>query len=114
MPTYEYICQKCGKTFEMFQSMKDAPLKICACGKKGRIKRLVGRGAGIIFKGSGFYETDYRRSPARSGSGKSSGGTAGKSDSPAAPSGAAPAATSASPAANPGSSVNSVSLKRKG
>ncbi len=114
MPTYEYICQKCGKTFEMFQSMKDAPLKTCTCGKKGRIKRLVGRGAGIIFKGSGFYETDYRRSPARSGSGKSSGGTAGKSDSPAAPSGAAPAATSASPAANPGSSVNSVSLKRKG
>jgi putative FmdB family regulatory protein len=94
MPTYEYICQKCGKTFEMFQSMKDAPLKTCTCGKKGRIKRLVGRGAGIIFKGSGFYETDYKRSPARSGSGKSS-------DSPAAPSGAAPAATSASSAGHP-------------
>lgn len=94
MPTYEYICQKCGKTFEMFQSMKDAPLKTCTCGKKGRIKRLVGRGAGIIFKGSGFYETDYKRGPARSGSGKSS-------DSPAAPSGAAPAATSASSAGHP-------------
>jgi putative FmdB family regulatory protein len=107
MPTYEYICQKCGKTFEMFQSMKDAPLKTCTCGKKGRIKRLVGRGAGIIFKGSGFYETDYKRGPARSGSGKSS-------DSPAAPSGAATAVTSASPAATPGSSVNSASLKRKG
>jgi putative FmdB family regulatory protein len=101
MPTYEYICQKCGKTFEMFQSMKDAPLKTCTCGKKGRIKRLVGRGAGIIFKGSGFYETDYKRGPARSGSGKSSGSTAGKSDSPAAPSGAAPAATSASSAGHP-------------
>jgi putative FmdB family regulatory protein len=106
MPTYEYICQKCGKTFEMFQSMKDAPLKTCTCGKNGRIKRLVGRGAGIIFKGSGFYENDYKRHPARSGGGKSGGDTAGKSDSPAA--------TSASPAATPGSSVNSVSLKRKG
>jgi putative FmdB family regulatory protein len=114
MPTYEYICQKCGKTFEVFQSMKDAPLKTCTCGKNGRIKRLVGRGAGIIFKGSGFYENDYKRHPARSGGDKSSGDTAGKSDSPAAPSGAATAVTSASPAATPGSSVNSASLKRKG
>jgi putative FmdB family regulatory protein len=65
MPTYEYSCQKCGKTFEMFQSMKDAPIKTCTCGRKGRVKRLVGRGAGIIFKGSGFYETDYRRSPTK-------------------------------------------------
>jgi putative FmdB family regulatory protein len=100
MPTYEYICQKCGKTFEVFQSMKDAPLKTCTFCKNGRVKRLVGRGAGIIFKGSGFYETDYRRSPAKSGGGKS-GGAAVKSDSPAAPSGATPAATSASPAATP-------------
>ena len=105
MPTYEYICLKCGKTFEVFQSMKDAPLKTCTFCKNGRVKRLVGRGAGIIFKGSGFYENDYRRSPAKAGGGKS-GGAAVKSDSPAA--------TSASPAANPGSSVNSVSLKRKG
>ena len=60
MPTYEYSCQKCGKTVEIFQSMKEAPLTICRCGKKGRIKRLPGRGAGIIFKGSGFYSTDYR------------------------------------------------------
>ena len=66
MPTYEYSCQKCGATFEVFQSMRDAPLEICTCGKKGRVKRLIGRGAGIIFKGSGFYETDYKRRPARS------------------------------------------------
>lgn len=64
MPTYEYLCQKCNETFEVFQSMKDDPLKTCTCGKKGKVKRLVGRGAGIIFKGSGFYETDYKR-PAR-------------------------------------------------
>jgi len=61
MPTYEYICQKCGHEMDVFQSMKDDPLKKCPhCGKPA-LKRLPGRGAGIIFKGSGFYETDYRR-----------------------------------------------------
>jgi len=67
MPTYEYECEKCKKTFELFQSMKDAPLKTCTketcCMKtwgKGKVRRLLGTGAGIIFKGSGFYQTDYR------------------------------------------------------
>lgn len=84
MPTYEYACQKCGITFEEFQSMKDPPLKTCTCGKQGKVKRLVGRGAGIIFKGSGFYENDYRRSAAKPSSDKS-GGAAAKPDKPAAP-----------------------------
>ncbi|MGA2444862.1 MAG: FmdB family zinc ribbon protein [Opitutaceae bacterium] len=100
MPTYEYICQKCGKTFEVFQSMKDAPLKTCTFCKNGRVKRLIGRGAGIIFKGSGFYETDYRRGPAKSDGGKT-GGAAVKSGSPAASSGASPAAISASSTSSP-------------
>jgi len=61
MPTYEYECPKCGKTFEVFQSMKDEPLKTCPDKKcKGKVKRLIGTGAGLIFKGSGFYITDYR------------------------------------------------------
>lgn len=61
MPTYEYECAKCGKTFEVFQSMKDEPLKTCQNKKcKGKVKRLLGTGAGLIFKGSGFYITDYR------------------------------------------------------
>lgn len=61
MPTYEYECTKCDHTFEIFQSMKDDPLKRCPeC--KSKIRRLLGTGAGIIFKGSGFYETDYRGS----------------------------------------------------
>lgn len=67
MPTYEYECEKCGKTFDVFQSMKDEPLKVCPrelCGRKvwgkGKVKRLLGTGAGVIFKGSGFYITDYR------------------------------------------------------
>jgi putative FmdB family regulatory protein len=64
MPTYDYECTKCGHVFEAFQSMTDKPLKSCPqC--KGKIKRLIGAGAGIIFKGSGFYATDYKR-PAKS------------------------------------------------
>lgn len=67
MPTYEYACEKCGLEFEFYQSMKDDALTSCpkeACAQKrwgkGKVKRAIGRGAGIIFKGSGFYQTDYR------------------------------------------------------
>ena len=59
MPTYEYECEKCKITFERFQSMKDEPVKKCPeCG--GPVRRLISAGAGVIFKGSGFYSTDYR------------------------------------------------------
>jgi len=59
MPTYEYECKKCKHTFDVFQNMTAKPLKKCpVC--KGKVRRLIGRGAGIIFKGSGFYQTDYR------------------------------------------------------
>ena len=60
MPTYEYVCQKCGHEFEQFQSMSDAALKKCPKCKKAALKRLVGGGAGLIFKGTGFYITDYK------------------------------------------------------
>ncbi|MEM6551296.1 MAG: zinc ribbon domain-containing protein [Planctomycetota bacterium] len=60
MPTYEYFCQVCDHEMEAFQSMTASPLRKCpACGKL-KLKRKIGIGAGIIFKGSGFYETDYR------------------------------------------------------
>ena len=60
MPTYEYICDACEHEFEEFQSMSAKHLKKCPeCGKN-KLRRLIGTGAGIIFKGSGFYETDYR------------------------------------------------------
>lgn len=81
MPTYEYACPKCGHTFEQFQSMQDAPLTRCPkCNKTG-VKRLIGGGAGLIFKGSGFYITDYKKKSTSSSEG--SGGTK-KSDSKAA------------------------------
>jgi putative FmdB family regulatory protein len=60
MPTYEYRCENCGAEFERFQSISARPLRKCPhCGKTG-LRRLIGVGAGIIFKGPGFYETDYR------------------------------------------------------
>jgi putative FmdB family regulatory protein len=67
MPTYEYVCEKCGHQFEKFQSISSKPLAICPedlCKQKrwgkGKVKRAISGGAGLIFKGSGFYITDYR------------------------------------------------------
>ena len=111
MPTYEYRCTACQHLFEEFQSIMDKPLKKCPqCG--GRIKRLIGCGSGIIFKGSGFYETDYKRKPVSStAADKPAGkpadttsastatpattGTAGSATAPAAASSAAPAPSTA-------------------
>jgi len=60
MPTYDYECAACGKTFELFQMISEAPKKKCpACGKL-KARRLIGGGGALIFKGSGFYKTDYR------------------------------------------------------
>ena len=92
MPTYEYICEKCGHQFEQFQSISAKPLATCpeaVCTQKrwgkGKVKRAISGGAGIIFKGSGFYITDYRsdkykeaakkESSAASGNGKASTGS---------------------------------------
>ena len=62
MPTYEYECRKCGRIFEHSQKMAEEPLKRCLLnGCNGRVRRLVSTGTGVIFKGSGFYETDYKR-----------------------------------------------------
>ena len=91
MPTYEYSCLKCGKNFDAYQSMRDEAFAECPkdkCQQKrwghGKVKRLLGTGAGLIFKGSGFYITDYRSNsykegakkdaPAPSGGGEASGG----------------------------------------
>ncbi|MGA1875142.1 MAG: FmdB family zinc ribbon protein [bacterium] len=59
MPTYEYLCESCGHKFDKFQNMYDLPIEKCPkCGRE--IRRLVSPGAGIIFKGNGFYQTDYK------------------------------------------------------
>lgn len=61
MPTYEYECGNCGHQFEEFQYMSEKSLRKCPQCAKMKLQRLIGSGAGIIFKGSGFYETDYKR-----------------------------------------------------
>ena len=69
MPNYDYVCASCDEEFEFFQSMNDAPLELCPTCEEPSLKRKIGTGAGIIFKGSGFYETDYKKSakePAKS------------------------------------------------
>ncbi|HEY8746662.1 MAG TPA: FmdB family zinc ribbon protein [Tepidisphaeraceae bacterium] len=60
MPTYEYKCSACGHKFEKFHSMTASPIRKCPKCAKNKVKRLIGTGAGLIFKGSGFYITDYR------------------------------------------------------
>jgi putative FmdB family regulatory protein len=73
MPTYEYKCPKCGHAYESFQKMSDKTLAKCPnCGTRGR--RVISGGGGIVFKGSGFYETDYKRAGKKSGD-ESSGST---------------------------------------
>src|ERR1700731_582468 len=103
MPTYEYSCQKCGQNFEAFQSMRDEPFRECPkelCRQKkwghGKVKRLLGTGAGLIFKGSGFYTTDYRSNSYKEAAKKETPVTSDKSSSvkeasPPAPAGSTPA-----------------------
>lgn len=105
MPTYDYKCQKCEHQFEVFQSMKDDRLTACPIeGCEGPVKRLLGTGAGIIFKGSGFYETDYRSASYKKGetADKPSGNSGGSSSAsttadskPASGTGSSPAPASA-------------------
>src|SRR3954454_17700060 len=78
MPTYDYKCDACGHTFEKFQRITAAPIRKCPKCGKNKVKRLVGTGGGLIFKGSGFYITDYRsegyKSAAKADSGNGSAG----------------------------------------
>lgn len=109
MPTYEYKCEACGHQFEKFQSITASAIKKCPeCGKN-KVKRLLGTGAGLIFKGSGFYITDYRSENYKSGEkGDSNSSTAGDSkpaeSATAAKSESAPAKSTetAKPAASTG------------
>ena len=87
MPTYDYACQGCDHQFEQFQSIKDEPLVQCPKCKKKKLKRLVGSGAGLIFKGTGFYITDYKKKTGGGGEAKSGGDSN-------------PAAASSKPASN--------------
>src|SRR5215212_7594048 len=104
MPTYEYKCDACGHTFERFQSIMASPIKRCPeCGK-AKVRRLISTGAGFVFKGSGFYITDYRdksytdQAKAESGSGGSGDGKADANKSDAKPEGKSDGKSDAKPA----------------
>ena len=113
MPTYEYHCEKCKKDFELFQSMKDDPVATCPkkqCRQKtwgkGKVRRLLGTGAGLIFKGSGFYATDYRSDGYKKAA-KSETSSTSESSKPSdskPDTASKPAAPKTAPAAEPGKS----------
>ena len=72
MPTYDYICNDCEKMYEYFQSMSDAPIKECPECKKNSLRRVISGGTGLIFKGSGYYLTDYKNKKKQSSENKKS------------------------------------------
>lgn len=98
MPTYDYVCDACGHSFEAFESIKADPQSICPSCKVDKLRRRIGPGAAVIFKGSGFYQTDYRSDSYKK---------AAKADQPAAPastsSDSKPAAGSSTSASTGGS-----------
>jgi len=101
MPTYEYKCDACGHAFEKYQSITAAPIRKCPKCGKSRVKRLIGTGAGLLFKGAGFYTTDYRSESYKMGAKSDSGAAPAKSgdESKPATETAKPAAETAKPAA---------------
>lgn len=103
MPTYEYVCSKCGHEFEKFQSMAEKPLSICPadlCAQRkwgrGKVKKKISAGAGLIFKGSGFYITDYRSDKYKEAAKKDSAAAKPAAESKSAASESKPAAKSES------------------
>ncbi|MGP8200036.1 MAG: FmdB family zinc ribbon protein [Limisphaerales bacterium] len=108
MPTYEYICAKCAHKFEKMQRITAKPLTICpkdVCPKKpwgkGKVKRAISTGGGLIFKGSGFYETDYRSEKYKAAAKKDAGTASGSSSEGAKKEAKTPASTASTATASP-------------
>ena len=113
MQTYEYKCEACGHAFERFQPITAAPVKKCPeCGKN-KVRRLIGTGAGLIFKGSGFYITDYRSESYKAAAKSESSGGASTGAGTPAKTDAAPAKTESAPAAAPAKSESKPAAKGK-
>src|SRR5271169_2820891 len=108
MPTYEYICEKCGHQFEQVQPISARALTVCPkerCAQKrwgkGQVKRAIGTGGGLIFKGSGFYITDYRSDKYKAAAKKDSGAASGSTTEGATKESKSPAAGGSSPSPTP-------------
>ena len=98
MPTYDYRCEACGHTFERFQPITAPAIRKCPICKKLKVHRLVGAGAGVIFRGSGFYQTDYRSKSYREAAKKDNGAGAAAADGGKPSDTSAPKETSSSSA----------------
>jgi putative FmdB family regulatory protein len=114
MPTYEYVCDKCGHQFEKFQPMSAQPLAVCPEDRcvqkrwgKGKVKRAISGGAGLIFKGSGFYITDYRSEKYKEAAKKEAPAASPKTETKAASTDAKPAATKSDSQAKPAKPASS-------
>jgi len=85
MPTYEYECEACGSTFERFQGITEEPIRRCPRCRRAKVRRLIGAGGGFLFRGSGFYATDYRSSEYQAKAKAEAGtpATSGKAETPA-------------------------------
>ncbi len=108
MPTYEYICEKCGHQFDLFQSISAKPLTVCPQEKcaqktwgKGKVKRAISGGAGLIFKGSGFYITDYRSEKYKEAAKRDTSASSSSSSSSSSTSGSSSSGKSDSAASKP-------------
>ena len=99
MPTYDYVCDACGHTFELFQSMTDSVKRTCPECKKRKLRRLIGTGGAIVFKGSGFYQTDYRSESYKKAAAADKPAST-KSEQPKKESGSKPAADNSKSSAN--------------
>lgn len=108
MPTYDYECPDCQHHFERFHSMTADPIKECPSCGEDKVRRLIGAGAGLIFKGSGFYITDYRSKSYKDGKKQAEGGSSDKGsaskDSPKGDSGAKPSSPAPSSSSSPSKS----------
>ncbi|HEX2747782.1 MAG TPA: FmdB family zinc ribbon protein [Verrucomicrobiales bacterium] len=114
MPTYDYVCEKCGHEFEAFQSMNDPRLTKCPVkGCRGKVKRQIGTGAGFVFKGSGFYITDYRSEGYKAAAKSDAAASESKPSGDAKPA-ESKSATESKPAAEPAKAKKEKAAKGKG
>jgi putative FmdB family regulatory protein len=111
MPTYEYVCDACNHQFDELQSFSEPPLTKCPACKKKKLRRLFGTGAAVLFKGSGFYETDYKRGDSYKSAAKAD--EPGDSKPAETKSDATPAAPSANGTASPSGSAEGAGSKAK-
>lgn len=113
MPTYDYECDACGHRFELFQSISADPEKKCPECKKLKLRRLIGTGAAVVFKGSGFYQTDYRSDSYKKSAAADSSSSSSSNDSSSASSSQKSTSDKSTPKSDGGSSSSSEKKSKK-